>query len=96
MGSSQGIRCADVTRGTKIGCKLARGLSTHKAVYAGTYTNEAGDEETAVVVKEGGLRYPLPYVQLFQRFLCRNAALRAHLFTPSSFCHCDCVRGVVD
>ena len=42
-------------------CRLARGWSTHKAVWAGEFTPPDGSSPPlAVVVKEGGLRYPWP------------------------------------
>lgn len=44
-----------------MGCRIARGWSTHKAVWRGTYTDDLTLERTPVVVKEGGLRYPVPF-----------------------------------
>ena len=60
-GEAQGFRCGDVVSRVSIGCKLARGWSTHKAVYRGTYRPTGGGAPVRVVVKEGGIRYPPPF-----------------------------------
>ena len=44
-----------------LGAKLARGWSTHKAVYRGLYRPAGGGAPIPVVIKEGGLRYPAPF-----------------------------------
>jgi hypothetical protein len=59
-GEAQGLRCADVASRVTLGCKLARGWSTHKAVYRGVYRPPGGGAPVPVVVKEGGVRYPAP------------------------------------
>ena len=60
-GEAQGFRCSDVVSRVSIGCKLARGWSTHKAVYRGTYRPAGGGTPVRVVIKEGGIRYPPPF-----------------------------------
>ena len=60
-GEAQGFRCSDVVSRVSIGCKLARGWSTHKAVYRGTYRPAGGGAPVRVVIKEGGIRYPPPF-----------------------------------
>ena len=60
-GEAQGFRCGDVVSRVTVGCKLARGWSTHKAVYRGTYHPAGGGDPVAVVIKEGGIRYPAPF-----------------------------------
>ncbi len=60
-GDAQGYRCAEVVSRTTLGCKLARGWSTHKSVYRGMYRPAGGGAPVPVVVKEGGLRYPAPF-----------------------------------
>ena len=60
-GEAQGFRCSDVLAHTRIGSKLARGWSTHKSVYRGVYRPPGGGAPIAVVVKEGGLRWPAPF-----------------------------------
>ena len=59
-GNAQGYRCSDVMSRVTLGCKLARGWSTHKSVYRGRYRPIGGGAPLAVVVKEGGIRYPAP------------------------------------
>jgi hypothetical protein len=60
-GEAQGFRCADVAARVTLGAKLARGWSTHKAVYRGVYRPKDGSAPVAVVVKEGGIRFPAPF-----------------------------------
>lgn len=45
----------------QVGCRIARGWSTHKAVWRGTFTDDLTLERVPVVVKEGGLRFPAPF-----------------------------------
>lgn len=65
-GAAQGLRCGAVLPRTLVGCKLARGWSTHKAVYRGTFHpvptgSNPRPEPVPVVIKEGGVRWPPPF-----------------------------------
>lgn len=66
MGTDQGIKCKEMLESVYVGCLLSRGIKTHKAVHAGVYVpydvNCSKDSQYEyVVVKQGGIRFPLPH-----------------------------------